>query len=65
MVTNLEKVTGLTCINKIRAMKSVYLTEEEEHCKYNCLENCYDKCVKYKPCKDYYIRIKGLKEYYG
>ena len=65
MATSLERITGDTCIRKIRAMKMAVLNEEEEHCRFNCLENSYDKCVKYRPAKNFYVRIKGMKEYYA
>ena len=60
----LESITGQTCINKIRVMKLSYLNEKEEKCKYNCQTKDCEQCTEYIPCNQFYVRIKGIKEYY-
>ena len=61
----LETINGNTCISKIKALRSVYLDEKLEKCLYNCQTKDCEQCTEYIPCNRFYVRIKGIKEYYG
>jgi len=61
---NLERISGKTCVWKIKALKSTVVPEELEHCRNNCLIYNEGNCSRYIPVSNYQIRIKGMKEYY-
>lgn len=64
MVTKLERITGKTCVHKVRAMQMAYVPPELEHCRNNCVNDYKDTCPNYRPVSEFNIRIKGMKEYY-
>lgn len=64
-MSNLERITGKTCVNKILALSMAYVPADLEHCRSNCVNDYKETCPNYKPVEQYHIRIKGMKEYYN